>query len=110
MPRLFFEVPNLYVSAVILYFWSNAVPGYPIEGYNMEPGQIEAFRQWDGRPRDEQLFREVIDRTFVNFYTFPEENRYFVFVTNKLNIEELANLIGLEDIQERAKEMGRDNK
>jgi hypothetical protein len=82
------------------------MPSYPIEGYNMEAGQIEVLRQWDIRPRDDQLFRDVINRTFVNFYTFPAEHRYFVFVTNKLNYVELASLIKLDELQERAKKMG----
>ncbi len=103
--REFVEVPNCYLSDVSRYFWSQASPGYPIEGYNMESGQIEVLRRWDLRPRDDKLFREVIDKTFVSFYTFPAEHRYFVFVTNKLNYADLANLIRLEGLQKRAKEM-----
>ncbi len=108
--REFFEVPNHYLSDVVPYFWSEAVPGYPIEGYNMETGQMERLKQWDARPRNDQLFRDVIDSTFVNFYTFPAEHRYFVFVTNKLNYAELAGLIGLEELQIRAREIGREKR
>jgi hypothetical protein len=108
IPRLLFEVPNRYLSEVVRYFWSEAVPGYPIEGYNMEARRIEVFRQWDARQRDDRLFREVIDQTFISFYTIPAEHCDFVFVTNKLTYAELANLIGLEELQERAKEMGRE--
>ncbi len=105
-PRVFFEIPNNILSEVVKYFWSEATPGYPIEGYNMETGQIEVLSHWDASVRDDKLFRNVIDQTFVNFYTFPAEHRFFVFVTNKLNYSELANLIGLEELQKRAKEMG----
>ncbi len=104
--RQFVEIPNRFLSEVSRYFWSEASPGFPIEGYNMETGQIEVLKKWDKRPRDEKLFREVIDRTLINFYTFPAEHRDFVFVTNKLNYAELANLIGLEELQERARKMG----
>ena len=108
--REFYEIPNHNLPEIVRYFWSEAVPGNPIEGYNLETGKIEVLRQWDARPRDDQLFRDVIDQTFVNFYTFPAENRFFVFVTNKLNYAELATLIRLEELQERAKEIGRENK
>ena len=103
IPRLFFEVPNRHLSEVVPYFWSEAVPGYPIEGYNMGNRQMEIVRQWDARSRDDKLFRDVINRTFINFYTFPAEHNYFVFVTNKLDYAELSTLIGLEELQELAK-------
>lgn len=108
--REFLEIPNHNLSEIVSYFWAKAVPGYPIEGYNLESGQLEILEKWDARPRDDQLFRDVIDQTFINFYTFPAENRYFVFVTNKLNYAELATLIQLEELQERAKVIGRENK
>jgi hypothetical protein len=110
IPRLFFEVPNRYLSEVVRYFWSEALPVDPIEGYNIAVGKIEVLAQWDARPRNDQLFRDVIDQTFINFYTFPAEHCDFVFVTNKLTCAELANLIGLEELQERAKEMSREKK
>jgi hypothetical protein len=108
--REFFEIPNHFLSEVVNYFWLEAVPGIPIEGYNMGAGKIEVLKQWDARPRDDHLFRDVIDRTFINFYTFPAENRYFVFVTNKLSYAELAHLIGLEELQEQAREISREKK
>jgi hypothetical protein len=106
--RQFFEVPNHQLNKAILYFWPEAIPADPIEGYNMESGQMETIREWNLRPRDDRLFREVIDRTFVNFYSFPAEHRHFVFVTNKLDYDNLARLIGLEELQERAIEIGRE--
>lgn len=108
--REFFEIPNRFLPEIVGAFWSEAVPGYPIEGYNMEPGQIDLLRQWDAKPRDDLLFREVIDLTFINFYTFPAENRWIVFVTNKLNYDELAELIDLEMLQERARKLGQEEK
>jgi len=110
IPRPFFEIPNQNLSDVVHFFWSEAVPGYPIEGYNLDVGQINVLRKWDARSRDDQLFREVIDRTYVNFYTTPAEHRHFVFVTNKLNYAELARLIRLDELQEKAKDIGRETK
>jgi hypothetical protein len=104
--RKFLEIPNQHLSEIVKYFWSKASPGIPIEGYNMEIGQLERLKQWDARPRDDQLFKEVCDKTFIDFYTFPAEHRYFVFVTNKLNYAELANLIDLADLQAGAKKIG----
>ncbi len=106
--RIFFEVPNNHLSKIINYFWTDAAQGYPIEGYNMKGGQIDLLKKWDSKQRDDILFREVIDNTYINFYTFPAENRFFVFVTNKVNYAELADLIKLEELQELAKNMGTD--
>lgn len=103
--RKILEIPNQYLSEVVQYFWSKAAPGYPIEGYNMAPGQINILKQWDKRPRNDHLFREMCDRTFISFYTFPAEHRYFVFVTNKLNYKELANLIDMKDLHAKAQKM-----
>lgn len=109
-PRDIYEIPNNFLPEAVNLFWSEGVPGYPIEGYNMEAGQIDILRQWDARPRDDHLFRDVIDRTFINFYTFPAENRWIVFVTNKFNYAELAELIDLEKLKVQARELGQDGK
>jgi hypothetical protein len=103
IPRPMFEIPNNILSRVVPYCWSQAVPGYPIEGYTMASGQLDVFEQWNARPRDDQLFREVCDQTYVNFYSFPAEHCDFVFVTNKLNYTELAHLVNLDDLQAKAK-------
>jgi len=108
--REFFEVPNRSLTNIVRFFWSEAYPGYPIEGYNLGSGQIETLKRWNEKLRDDLLFREVIDQTFVNFYTFPAENRYFVFVTNKLDLNGLAKLIKLEELKEQARKIGREIK
>jgi hypothetical protein len=74
-----------------------------MEGYNMAPGQMDILKQWNARPKDDQLFREVCDKTFINFYTSPAEHCNFVFVTNKLSYSELADLIKLDELQASAK-------
>ena len=104
--REFIEIPNPDLPEVVRYFWSEAAPSDPIEGYNMKAGHIDLLKKWNEMPRDDQLFREMCDQTFINFYTFPAENRYFVFVTNKLDFQELADLINLEDLQAQAKKIG----
>jgi hypothetical protein len=101
--RLFFEVPDSKMDHVISKFWPLAIPTEAIQGYQLPAGQIDLLEDWDQRPRDEKLFREVIDQVFAAFYTFPAENRHFAFVTNKLNLENISNLINLPDLQEEAR-------
>lgn len=108
--RMIIEVPNRVLYDTVRIFWAKAVPGYPIEGYNLETGQLELLRQWNARPRDDRLFRDVIDRAFVSFYTFPAEHCNFAFVTNKLDYAKLAGLIGLEELQIRVREIGREKR
>jgi hypothetical protein len=102
LPRLFVEVPNEILPIVVNTYWSNAVPGWPIEGYNMQNNQIDLLREWNQRPRDDHLFREVIDKTFISFYTYPEENRHFVFVTNKLDFEDFKKIIKIDELKQIA--------
>jgi len=104
--RLFVETPNRLLSNLIARYWPRAYPGDPIEGYSIASGQIEALGEWDKKLRDDQLFREVIDQVFVAFYTYPEEHRHFVFVTNKLDLNDMKQLLDLESLQQQAKELG----
>ncbi len=106
LPRLFFEVPNQYLANGVTQYWPEGIPGYPIEGYNMSAGQIELLREWDRRPRDDRLFREVMDRVFIAFYTFPAENRHFAFVTNKLDLDQQSQLIDIQSLKQQAREIG----
>lgn len=101
-PRLFFESSDNIIPYVVNHYWSQVLPGFTIEGYNINRGQVQLLQQWDKKPRDAQLFREVMDQTFITFYTFPAENRDFVFVTNKLNLEDIEYLLDIKELQQRA--------
>ncbi len=105
--RPFFEVPNEYLLTVIEFFWSKAVPGHPIEGYNLDIGNLDQLRKWNNSPRDDHLFREVIDQSFICFYTHPSEHCHFAFITNKINYSQLAKLICLDQLQRKAKILGK---
>ncbi len=105
LPRFFLEIPNQSLTRIVTHYWPEAIPGDPVEGYNMATGQIELLREWGKRPRDDQLFREVMDQIFVAFYTFPAEHRDFVFVTNKLDLEDIRQLIDVESLQRKANEI-----
>jgi hypothetical protein len=106
LPRIFFQIPNQSLANAVLHCWQQTNPGHPIEGYCMMSGQIEWLRQWDKRPRDDHLFREVIDRVFIAFYTYPSEHCHFAFVTNKLTLEELKKRLDLGDLERQVAELG----
>ena len=104
-PRLFFEAPNQLLPDIVSKYWPAAMPATPIEGYNMASGQIDFLQKWNARPRDDELFCDVIDQVFVAFYTYPSENRHFVFVTNKLTLDDMRSLLDIESLQHKAQEL-----
>lgn len=104
-PRLFFETPNRLLSHVVSRYWSRAYPGLPIEGYNLSPGQIGLLHKWDKRPRDAQLFRDVMNEISIAFYTFPAEHRHFAFVTSKLGLDDMKQLLDIESLRRQAREI-----
>lgn len=106
-PRLFFEAPNRFLPQIVHRYWPRAIPGWPMEGYNMAPGQIDLLREWDKRPRRDRLFRDVMDQVFIAFYTFPAEHRHFVFVTSKLDLDGMRQLLDIDSLQAQATEIGR---
>jgi hypothetical protein len=65
---------------------------------------MDLIRSWDQRQRDDHLFLEVLQNSFL---TFPEEPRHFKFVTLNLEVKELARIINLELLQQRAIEIGK---
>lgn len=105
--KLFVEAPNSLLPLIFSHYWTTHIPGFPIEGYNMPSGQIGLLADWDKRDRDASLFREVLDQSFITFYTVPAEHRDFAFVTNKLGLDDLRNMIDLDDLQKRAKQVVR---
>jgi len=104
-PRFFFEVPNQLLPRVVQKYWATAIPGWPMEGYNMASGQIQLLSEWDKRPRDDRLFRDVMDEVQVAFYTYPAEHRHLVFVTNKLDLGEMRRLLDLESLRRHAEKI-----
>ncbi len=72
----------------------------------MKRGQIGWLHQLDDRPRDDRLFREIVDSVFIAFYTFPSEHQHFAFVTNKLNLDDLSRLLDIKTLNKQASKMG----
>jgi hypothetical protein len=101
----FFEIPNWEIECVGRYFWEASYQAYPIEGYNFKSGKIENLIKWDKQPKNDLLFREVVDEVFIMFYTYPEEHRHFNFITNKLSLEEFAELINYPKLQKTINEL-----
>ena len=105
-PRIFLEVPERLIPQIINRYWQRAYPGYPIQGLLMRPGQVARLRSWSEKPRNDHLFREIIDEVFVMFHTFPSENRHFLFLTNKLTLDDIKRLVDIDDLQKAADEIG----
>ena len=61
--RLFFEVKNEEICEVINLIWPESVERYTIQGFNFKSNQIEQLRNWDQKERNEQLFRQVVDKS-----------------------------------------------
>ena len=108
--RPFLEVPEQFLPQVLERYWPRAYPAYPIQGLHMAPGQIEQIKAWSEKPPSDLVVREMIDQVFVAFFTWPAENNHFVFVTNKLDLEDMKQLIHLDELQEMAGKIGARNK
>lgn len=103
--RLYFESPLELIEPVVKTYWSWA-EGNSIQGYLLPSGRIDILQKWDQEVRDDRLFREVIDQSFLAFSTFPDENRHFMFYSNKVNYEQLELLINPNELQEMANKIG----
>jgi hypothetical protein len=103
--RVFFEIPGSLIDKVVLNYWPEATQGWPIEGYCMASGQLDLFADWNNRPRDDILCKDVLDQVRLAFYTFPAEHRHFVILTNKMLLEEMVNIIQLKSLQRRARKI-----
>lgn len=103
--RTYVEVPVESIDAVYSRYWSNAWPGYTIQGYQLPARRIDILKDWNLQERDQHLFRRVIDETRILFYTFPAENRHFVFLTNKFDYDQLDRMINLDNLKGMAKEI-----
>jgi hypothetical protein len=97
-----FEVGNKDLDDFVKQVWQAADPSFSIEGYCLEPGKLDRLRVWDKQQKNDDLFRQVIDECLILFYTYPSEPRHFHFITNKMDTEEMAGIINLEDLQKRA--------
>ena len=103
--RLFFEVKNEEIYEVINLIWPESVERYSIQGFNFKSGQIEQLRYWDQEERNEQLFRQVVDKSRIMFFTYPEEHRDISFLTNKITKEAFLELIQLDQLRTEAEEI-----
>ncbi len=104
-PRFFFEAPNHLLANIVPRYWPQAIPTYSIEGYNMPADNISLLYDWNMHPRDEKLFLEVMQQIRIAFYTYPAEHRHFIFLTNKLTLEDMKRLVNIEALQEAAGEI-----
>jgi hypothetical protein len=104
-PRLIVEIPEHLITPVILRYWSNEWERYQIQGYLLPPGSITLLQEWDAKPRDDRLFREVIDQVRIAFHSYPTEHRHIVFLTNKLGYDEITEMIHLDDLKTQALEI-----
>jgi hypothetical protein len=105
LPRFFFEVPDHYLSQVVCQYWAAAIPIYPIEGYLMLPNKIHQFEMWDKKPRDDQLFREVLDQVECAFYTYPAEHRHLSFVTSKFDLDDVIEILRFSELQREVSQL-----
>jgi hypothetical protein len=72
----------------------------------MPSRSIDLLQEWDTKPRDGRLFREVIDKVIVAFRSYPNEHRHIAFLTNKWGCEEIEKMIQLDELKEQALEIG----
>ena len=108
--KMFFEIPNQEIEWAVQNIWPEAMEIYPIEGYNLPQGRIDLIRNWDQKKRDDRLFREVLENSYLSFFTYPEEHRHFKFVTLNLELQEFTEMINLESLQKKADEIAEKKK
>lgn len=101
--RLFVEVPKHLLHPIVTRYWPYMWEFFPAQGLLLPPDSIQLLRWWNVTRSDEHLFREVMDNTFISFCSFV--TRYFMFLTNKLTLDELAELIQLDDLKRQAQEI-----
>ncbi|MCB9134022.1 MAG: hypothetical protein H6636_01250 [Anaerolineales bacterium] len=106
--QIVFETRKNLLPEFVQKYLPRVEPGEPNEGYCLRTGQIELLRQWNEQPKDDKLFRQVMDEIQIAFFTFPSEPRHFIFITNKYTFEKFVQTINLEDLNQHAKEIERD--
>lgn len=107
MKKLIFEIPNEEIEWAVQNIWHVSREVYPIEGYNLPSGRMDMIRNWDQKQRDDALFQDVLEKSFLLFFTYPEEPRHFKFLTNHLEKNEFAKMINIDLLQQKANEIGR---
>ena len=104
LPKLYLEIPNNLVDEAFYQYWKRALPGYTIEGYNMEPGEIDFFQR--AHAEGGLSISRLASHVNLAFHTYPAENRDFVFLTDKMTLEELQERIDLTSLRREARELG----
>lgn len=97
------DVKNELLTDFVPEVWGSASPAFSIEGYCLEIGKLSLFRSWNEQPRTSALFKQVLDECLMLFFTFGNEPRHFHFITNKMDTEEMKQVIDLTDLEERAR-------
>lgn len=98
--RLFVEYPADLMAEVLTRYLPRIYPGSPFEGCLMPAGQIHRLAEWNAQPRNDVLFRAVMDGVDALFYTVPEEHRHFVFLTTKYSLSDMAAMLDLPSLQQ----------
>jgi hypothetical protein len=97
--RLFVEYSADLMAEVLTRYLPRIYPGSPFEGCLMPAGQIHKLAEWNTQPRNDVLFRAVMDGVDMLFYTAPEEHRHFIFLTTKYSLDEMAAMLDLPSLQ-----------
>lgn len=100
-----FEVRNIELEVFITEVWPKASSSFSIEGYCMPHGRLNLLRKWNKRERTAELFKEVIDECRILFFTSSDDHRDFHFITGKMDLDEFAKTINLNDLHDRVNEM-----
>ena len=101
--RAFFEVSNKEVNSITQRIWSETLQPYPIQGINMISDNISMLQEWDRREKTETLFREILDVAKIYFYSWPEEQHYLRYFTNKMTLGDFCSIIRIDELRDKAK-------
>jgi len=97
-----FEVTNSEINDFVSEVWENANPAFSIEGYCLKLSRLDRIRNWNEEQRTPELFWKIINECFAMFYTDGHEPRELNFITDKMDVDEMAKLINLDELQQMA--------
>ena len=103
--RLFVEVTHEEIESAVKMIWPLAWNPETIQGYNFLANRIDLVKEWESSKKDEKLFRRLLDENEVFFFSYPEEHRHFIFISNKYSSSEFVKKIRLQDLRKKADEL-----
>ena len=103
--RRFYEIPNVDLHWVIPKIWECAYESFSIQGFNLPSSRVDLFEKWNKQEWDDKLFSEVLDQSYLMFYTTPAEHYYFRFLTNKLDYEKMSQLLDINSLRKMAEQI-----